>query len=485
MVFRNTMRAPNLNRDSTYLFFGNVAVALLGLITGLLVINNLDIISYGKWVILLDATLTLGSFVDFGMPNTIVRYWDGKSNSLTCLIESCQKIQRNILFLIMVIPSFMMVFIFNNYASYLIPWIFLLFGSSMNYLLGSYRIGLRLMGEAREESLSLLLDRIFMIICLLGAIYVGPSLINLSIAYFISMNMSFFYVRWRFFSQQIPHEPSSNIAEISTRSIIYDAFPFALTLLVIPMIGRIDKFILVYFEGYEAVSIFNVAWLVIMTGLLVPISVRQSAIAVFGGVKSSKININRIIYDSRGIVSTLLIIGIPSCIIISQVAFTYLFPEDMVNSKKFEYSGITLVIFLLPSWIWAMLGCVELESLKMHNSSWKFSAPLLFSLLINTLASFLLIPRYDLLGATISTGLTFFITFLISSYISESYKLYFSLFIRKLIFGILFSIILYFMGGDINIKTYEELFIMYTPLFLITYILILPDILYIFKKNIT
>lgn len=478
------MRSPNLNRDSSFLFLGNISVALLGLISGLILIHNLDIQNYGKWVLLLDISLTLGSIVDFGIPNVIVRRWNGDETTIGPFLKICQNLQRKILFVIFLFSS-IFYFLSHNYHNLPItPWVFLLLGSSMNYLLGSYRMGLRLLGEAREESIALFIDRVIMIICLIIVTQISTNLLFFSIAYSISMFFSFLYSRWRFFSNLSTKQSQFDSSELpKPKELLLESFPFALTLLVIPMIGRIDKFVLAIFDGLEAVSIFNVAWLVILTGLLVPISIRQGAIAVLGNEINHGTNIKKIILDSRGIVSTLTLIGIPSSIVITYYSFDFLFPPDLISSDLYEVTGLNLVVFLLPAWVWAMLGCVELESLKLNNSAWMFSTILIIGLLFNIIFSFLLIPTYQTLGASISTSMSFFVIFILSTYFSGIYNSDKILFYRKFLFGISSTILLFSYGNVVAIGNIGYSTMPYFVGFMSTSILLLPDIIYLYKNN--
>ena len=479
------MRDPKFNRDSSYLFLGNVSVAILGLISGLIIIHNLDITNYGKWVLLLDLSLTLGSIVDFGLPNVIVRKWDGDAKSLGPFLSISQTVQRKIIFLIIIISNLSYLLLQNYHNLPFYPWFFLILGSSMNYLLGSYRMGLRLLGEAREESFALILDRVTMILCLYASTFFKSTLLSLSVAYSIGMVISFFYSRWRFISNLEPKFVVNHVTLPTQKDLIFDSFPFALTLLVIPMIGRIDKFVLGFFKGYEAVSVFNIAWLVILTGLLVPISIRQGAIAVFGNEKMKKSNLHDVIADSRGIVSLLTIIGIPSAILITHISFDTLFPNNLIQNQLFEVSGISLVILLLPAWIWAMLGCIELESLKLEKSPWAFSSILLFGLLINLIFSLLLIPKFETIGAAFSTGLSFFIIFLLATYYSGIYMTSKSLSIRKFIYGSLLSIILYLYAVQVTADGITENLIYYFIAYILSSTILYPDLIYLYRNFIS
>ena len=447
------IRSPSTNRDSYFLVSGNLAVALLGVLSQYLILVSLDTVEYGIWVLLLDAALTIGTLTDFGIPDAMIRIWDGSRDGISRVVKKGLATQTLLASTIIILVTLTYPLEYFGNLDFSVV-ILMVSGSVLLFQLGSMRIGLRMYGRADEESLAMLVDRILYIIALLIAVRYGPTIENFSKAFCCAALTSFLYTAWRYYSNS-----SRNISfylskdELSKKEIISMislASPFALSLFLFPLFGRIDKFIIAFFEGTIQVGYFNIPWLVILSGLAVPRSIRQAALPDLGSNKGSKERFSSIVDKSWNVSALLIWVGVPASIMLSNLVFEEVFPMRLVSPKDFDYSGVRLLICLLPAWVWAMIGSLELEVLKLEKSPFKYTLIISLALLINFTFGILAIPRLGLLGASISSAIGFFSLF-VSSYVYGPFHGTNSKLIwKKTSVGVLYSILLLSMAINWN-----------------------------------
>ena len=191
------VKLPSTNRDSYWLVSANLVVALLGIVSQYFILANLDSIEYGYWVLLLDATLSVGILVDFGIPDAMIRLWNGAREDVTRVVRR-GLLAQSLLGMVILSISIPILSIIDIEGILPTTIILMVTGSILLYQLGSMRIGLRMLGRADEESLALVIDRILFIISILLAIRFDPNIHNLAIAFVSASGLSFSYTYWRY-----------------------------------------------------------------------------------------------------------------------------------------------------------------------------------------------------------------------------------------------------------------------------------------------
>lgn len=437
------MNSPSLNRDSVLLTSANVSVAFIGLFAQLVIIRTLEVTEYGYWIILLDVFLTIATLVDFGISDVLIREWSGKIEEIRSLTHSGWLSQ----FLISLIIVFFVstgIFAFGKELDYpATMYVAVILGCCITFQMSSFKIGLRMIGEAKFESILLVIDKSLSLIGFTTILYLDGGLELLCYSFFIVSIISQI-ITYSVFLIVLSRTGSNNSIshKIPFTKMLRKGLPFSISLFIIPLFGRIDKFVISYYSDLDSVAIFNIPWLVILAGLAVPRSIRQGSITLFGNAKQKGQPLTGIIKESGMIVSSLTVIGAPLCLLFSSWAFVTFFPVEIVSPETQDFSGLRVLSILLSSWIWAMLGCVELESLKIGESPFQYTAVSIFGILVNLVVSIILVKNYSLLGASISSVITFFGIFIISSILSNTIRDFPELFYRKLTFGLLSAIIL-------------------------------------------
>ncbi len=447
------VKSPSTNRDSYFLISANLVVALLGVVSQYLILINLESIEYGYWILLLDATLSVGILVDFGIPDAMIRLWDGTRADVSRVVKrglSAQTLLGSVI-LVLSIPVISILDVEGVSWRYIL---FMVFGSILLYQLGSMRIGLRMLGRADEEALALVVDRILFISSIFIAVNVGPNIPNLAIAFATSSILSFSYTYWRYHHNS---PESHKLVEYLNRKsfdgvlpLIFAASPFAVSLFLFPLFGRVDKFIIAWSEGVVQVAYFNIPWLVILSGLAVPRSIRQAALPDMGSKRSDTSWKGKVVEKSWPFSTFLIWIGVPSSLLIAELVFSYIFPDRLVQPSGEKFAGIRLMVCLLPAWVWSMVGALDLEVLKLEKSSIKYSTIIGSSLLINLVMGIYLIPRMGILGAAISSMIGFVSLFLISYWSGPLVRQNPLLFIKKCGTGVFYSVLLFLIALDWN-----------------------------------
>ena len=459
------VKSPSTNRDSYWLVSANLLVALLGVVSQYFILTNLDSIEYGYWILLLDATLSVGILVDFGIPDAMIRLWNGAREDVTRVVRR-GLLAQSLLGLAILVISIPVVSIIDVEGISPISILLMVMGSILLYQLGSMRIGLRMLGRADEESVAVVFDRVLFIASILLALKVGPNINNLAIAFVCASFLSFSYTLWRYqknrpkYALTEDNQHVENFSEVTT--LIIAALPFAISLFIFPLFGRIDKFIIAWSEGVIQVAYFNIPWLVILSGLSVPKSIRQASLPDLASKRHDSSLKSKVVGDAWPISSLLIWIGVPSSMLISELVFSNVFPARLVSPGGEEFVGIRLLICLLPAWVWSMVGALELESLKLEQSSIKYSSIIGISLLINLFSGLFFIPILGILGAAISSMLGFISLFIIAFFSGPLISHHQTLFHKKCIIGaiytiILFSIAIYWDSSMIKQSTYRAI----------------------------
>ena len=443
------MRKPSTNRDSTFLLGGNTIVALFGIVSQFLILDNLTTFEYGLWVLLLDACLTIGTLADFGIPDAMIRTWDGKKTHINFVVK-LGFFSQLLIASVIAVSSFLFSILIGVEDISRLTINMMIIGSLILYLLGSLRIGLRMMGRADEESLALIVDRILYISAVLFVIRFGPTIENLAFAFSVSALASLIYTYWRYyrisnsFDEQVESEP--NIVRLDIREMIRGAFPFAISLFLFPLFGRIDKFLIAGLIGVLEVGYFNIPWLVVLTGFAVPRSIRQASLPDMAMNRSKSSNLSNVLGKSWPLIILLMWFGLPSCILLSDFVFEKIFPERLVSPPGVDFSGVRLLVCILPAWVWAMIGSIELEVIKLENNPFKYSGIILISLIFNLVFGYFAINEFGILGAALSSTIGFFSLFLISFLIGPFAIMHRKLAFEKVTLGIYTSSVLFLIA---------------------------------------
>ncbi len=399
-----SQRRPQTGRDVRALLGAEGVNIVLGVISQIILTRALLDVEYGWWVIVYDLFATLLLVLDFGIPTLVARDGPSKPNHIRSMVHYGLKIQCCIAGLIFP-PIVLIAWIGFNDLETVVAILSLAIGATLMYLSGTHRVALRAMGEAREEAIARVIDKGLMVggYVLVWVIGLG-GLMEFAMVYAIAAVISTIYAIWRSerklgASPQEKEEPEENM-----RALLIRAAPFALTLVVLPLMARMDKFLLAGFQGLELVAVYNIAWIVLMAGWAVPRSIQQALLPVFSDASASEAALRSEQIRAMHLVGLFTPFGIFVALPIATIGLPILFPDSLVEVRPGEGIGaVSLFVLMLPAWIWGLLSSPMLESTKLSNRTTTYARVILIGLGVNLIAGLLLVPIFSLKGAAIST----------------------------------------------------------------------------------
>ena len=406
----NSVRQPELTRDTSFLLISEIICILLGLVAQIILANSILESEFGIFVIIIDAFATLFLIVDLGLPTIILReipLMREKSKQIVHSVISMQFLASLIAIPIGIIGGFWLWGSSNEWQLIVIAVALVAFLRVMTY---SHKAAMRSLGEARFEAVSKVLERSVITI---GYLVLFLSEINTVSYYAFVMLLGVFvtalYV-WVIGEKTIRKEKDDGTKEIEKRlSLLKKALPFTLTLAIVPLIARLDKFLIAYFIDYDAVAMYQIAFLMYMAGLSLPISIQLVLLPIFSKQRNEHEEIDQIISRSSKMIWWI----IPPTIIIgsllSLILIPLLFPDFFVNELSNKGgSSIGLFMTLLSAYVLTMLATPYYVSIQAGERPWKYTQLLAAGLLIDGICGVILIPKFGINGAAWSTVITRF-----------------------------------------------------------------------------
>lgn len=316
------------------------------------------------------------------------------------------------------------------------------------------------------QSLGQILNSILMFSGVLIAIYLTSSVVGFALIYLISSIITLIYVfvvclkmftipqlkfNWKFWKINIK-----------------EALPFGVTGISVMMYTYIDSVILSIFKGNEVVGWYNAAYKLVLFFVFIPTTIN---IAIFPSM--SKFHISS--PESLKLLNEkyfkfMLIIGIP-------IGIGMMLLSEKIISLLFG-AGFTQSIIALQILIWTIVftfaGAAFVRLLEATNKQLILTKITGISVIVNVLLNLILIPKFSLVGASISTVLTEI--FLITTVFWISYKLGYGVPFKKIL-DILLKItfasfvmvlfILYFIDWNLIILVLISILAYFSTLFII------------------
>ncbi|MHA1439874.1 MAG: flippase [Promethearchaeota archaeon] len=251
------------------------------------------------------------------------------------------------------------------------------------------------------------------------------------------------------------------------KSLLKEAWPFALAFIFISAYYQIDTIMLSVMKTDNVVGWYNAAYKFLLILLVLP-SISQTVIFP----KMSQLFIsskNHLKQIYKQFLKYILIISFPTCIGIMLLAKRFI---SLVYGLEFIPSTIILQI-LIWSFLFASIGGLFGNLLNSCNKQLILMKITGIALIINILLNFLLIPQFSYIGASIATDITrFFVIvteFLILSRIGFSLqkKMWLNM-ISKIVFsGLIMTIFIeYFRNINLLLLVFLSMFLYFMILYL-------------------
>ena len=399
------MRRPKLARDTVWLASSDGLAIIIGLIGQIILAKALLQSDYGLLVVIIDAFATMYILIDAGLPTILSRDVPRSPGASKKAVRRVLKLQAMI-----AIPFVLLSAIGSSLIWPDVPVALLLacgavgLGHIMAY---PHRSMMRALGEARLESIVKLLERIistslYWIFLTKG--YDSPTIyaFGFSIGVFISLIVTLWIGERiaRDDGDDLPPEWNSN------KTLLIAALPFAITLGILPYVTKLEKFLLAGMTSYSEVSIYHVAQLAWIAGLMLPQAMRAALLPYLGEVRDRPKQFSKRMLIAHHWTLVLLPIGLIAGHVIVSLSIPKFFDSDY--SQAVEVFDI-----LLAGWALTLLSIPWYVALQAGHKPWRFTCLIGLVVLAAGLSGWFLIPEYGVMGAAWASliGCSFMLSF--------------------------------------------------------------------------
>ena len=216
-------------------------------------------------------------------------------------------------------------------------------------------------------------------------------------------------------TSKVVNEKKENNILLSNKALLISALPFAITLGILPLIGRLEKLLIGYWLGTGDVAVFHVAFLAYLAGLTFPQAMRAALLPIMGSIRGNELAIKIEIKEVRKLAIQLIPLGVIGGSLLVYVLMKLAFPD-------YYSEAYSLFLWLLMGWVLTMLAVPSYVAVQAGKNPWNFTKMLAIAVGIACISGVLLIPRYGLLGAVTSSNICSAVLLISSLYYSGEFK---------------------------------------------------------------
>ena len=385
------MRRPKLARDTLWLASADGLAIIFGLIGQVILAKALLQSDYGLLVVILDAFATMYILIDAGLPTIIARDVPRSPGASRQAVRKVLKLQAMIAIPFLLGSAIISASIWDDApAGLLLACALVAFGHIMSY---PHKAMLRALGEARIESVLKLIERVITT----GFYYVflvkdldSPTIYacGFSIGVFISL------IGTLWIGERLARDGVSDLPDEwnSSKTLLISALPFAVTLGILPYVTKLEKFLLAGLSSYDDVSLYHVAQLAWIAGLMLPQAMRAALLPFLGEARDDPEEFgNRMLIAHHWTIAIL-----PIGLIAGHLVVSFSIPRFFDS----EYaSAVEVFDILLAGWAMTLLAIPWYVALQAGRNPWRFTTLIGLVVLAAGLAGWILIPEYGVMGA--------------------------------------------------------------------------------------
>jgi O-antigen/teichoic acid export membrane protein len=399
------MRRPKLARDTVWLASSDGLAIVLGLIGQVILAKALLQSDYGLLVVILDAFATMYILIDAGLPTILARDVPRVPGASKKAVRRVLKLQTMIALPFILISAITSSMIWDDVpATLLLACGVVALGHIMSY---PHRSMLRALGEARIESILKLVERIvttglYYVFFIKG--YESPTIyaFGFSIGVFISL------IGILVVGERLARDDGSDLPPDwnSNKSLFIAALPFAITLGILPYVTRLEKFLLAGLSSYDDVSLYHVAQLAWIAGLMLPQAMRSALLPYLGEARDKPKLFSKRMLIAHHWTLVLLPVGLVAGHLIVSLSIPRFFDSDY--SQAVEVFDI-----LLAGWAMTLLSIPWYVALQAGHNPWRFTILISLVVVAAALSGWMLIPEYGVMGAAWASliGCSFMLSF--------------------------------------------------------------------------
>lgn len=378
---------------------------VLGLIGQVILAKALLQSDYGLLVVILDAFATMYILIDAGLPTILARDVPRVPGASKKAVRRVLKLQTMIALPFILISAITSSMIWDDVpATLLLACGVVALGHIMSY---PHRSMLRALGEARIESILKLVERIvttglYYVFFIKG--YESPTIyaFGFSIGVFISL------IGILVVGERLARDDGSDLPPDwnSNKSLFIAALPFAITLGILPYVTRLEKFLLAGLSSYDDVSLYHVAQLAWIAGLMLPQAMRSALLPYLGEARDKPKLFSKRMLIAHHWTLVLLPVGLVAGHLIVSLSIPRFFDSDY--SQAVEVFDI-----LLAGWAMTLLSIPWYVALQAGHNPWRFTILISLVVVAAALSGWMLIPEYGVMGAAWASliGCSFMLSF--------------------------------------------------------------------------
>jgi O-antigen/teichoic acid export membrane protein len=428
---------------------GNVSLKLIGIVLLPLYTTHLESSEYGAYAILEVTSLILVSVLSFRLSTAMMRWWAGtkeyynkKSIVFTSFISALAIV---LFFNLLVLPFYndfsILFFSTENYDEYFL----ILFISVSFEILNLFPMELLRIKEKSTLfiiiTISKTLTVLFLNILLIAYYKLGIKGILIG---HMTGNILVFLITFPFLRKNMVGK--FNFGEL--RGMLNYGFPLVFTTIAMMLMNLGDRYILKYILGYSEVGIYSIGYKIAgVINLFILQSFKMGFLPIaykqYGYEKQADRFFAKVL---TYFVFTLVIAGLSLSLFSKEIVIFF--------SKREEYWSAYQIIPLM-SLAFVLQGIQYVFSLGLHYvKKTKYNAFIVLSIaILNIGLNFLLIPRYKIMGAAITTVISWILMSIFFYYFAQrEYHIRYEIF--KIILLISIGIVLFIIStffNDINL----------------------------------
>lgn len=397
-----------------------VITKIIGFVLAILLARHLGDAGYGKYAFAISFTAFFAIFANLGL-STLTTREVAKDKSLF------KKYFENLSLIKLVLSLLAMIFIvvsinLLNYPSDTTLIVYIIGFYAVLVSFNDFFISIfRAFEKMEYEAIVRTIEKVIALSLIVIFISLGYGLVKIALAVLVSAIVSFLINLIFIFKRFIKYKLSFEIDFNFLKKSIKQALPFALTGFFTLSYFKFDTIILSFIKGNAVVGWYNAAYNIVFSLMAVP--------AVYGTVifpvmsryfKSSKDG-----FEKLGTLSFkyLFLFGLPTTL-----GITFLANKIMILVYGNQYLGGIVALQIL---IWSFfVMCIDTISTCALNSSNKqhiITISIAISALLNVILDFILIPKYSLVGAAISTVIACSFSFFFNFIFLNKYRIKISL----------------------------------------------------------
>ena len=389
-------RTPSSGRDASWLVGADLLAVGLAFIGQIMLTHALLAEHYGWMVLAIDLYASMFLVIDLGLPTLLARDGTRAPSQVPAAVWRTYRWQA------MAALPFMLLAVLARPESWLnidAPLNLLILAALIALVhVASYapRSGLRVLGEARLEALTKVVER-GLTVCGYGVlVWMGSTSVTAFTMAFLIGAVAGWALALFWVLRTAP--PAPKIVDwarfgsswTSPRTLMMSALPFAITLGILPYVIRIEKFMVAASGGATLGAVFHVAQLAWLAGLVVPAAIRSALLPVLGRARTNPLEHRRELNQATDLCFGLLPYGLFGGYAIMTLFAPLAFPEAYLDGT-YGASAVDVFTVLLAGWGLTLLATPTYTSLMAGQHPWRFTLFILLVLLAAMALGFMLV----------------------------------------------------------------------------------------------